>query len=394
MKKIMYCCIIMAFLFVSCDKNNSNETIIKIGAIFPFASNAYVNGECMKAALNEATTKLNTESNDVNFEFVMINNDQNDALTISALQELDSQGIKHVVAALSSYDLNAAKTYADANEMYIVNQTSTAPYLAEEDNIYRIIPSDKQTAPAIAKAMNNEGIKKVITVYRDDIWGASLASELEISLANYQIEQLALLPYSGRSGSDAFDDLLSQISSSVSDLVADEFNNEIAIQVISFSEGIDLIEKAADVDKLNLVRWFGSDGFSFNPDVENNKKVAQFMIQTKFLSPLFAESNTEEYNTLKAAIEQKSGMTANSFALLYYDAAMLTGQTLEAIYGTSTNFGTALLNQISNGGTVCGDFGLDAAGDRITSADYDFWGIEKNGQEYKWTKIISSVSSD
>lgn len=385
-----YLLIALALLWVSCNKNNDDKAVISIGAIYPFEADAYVNGVSMSAALDEAEEYLNTTNKNARVQFVKLDNDQNDVQTLACMEQLEEKDISYVVAALSSHDLNAAKTFADANNMYIVNNTSTAPSLAVADNIFRIVPDDRVTASAIVKVMNAAGVKKVITIYRNDEWANNLKAEMESNFTNYQIDPVASYSYDCRFDGIEFETIINQLSQLLSSMSVSAFTDEIAINMLSFSEGIDILETAKDVANLSKVRWFGSDGLTFNPGVLSESVVADFMIATKFLSPLVAELETDSYTTVKGNIEKKSGVTSCSFDMLMYDAAVLSGLTAIDIMGSNTDFGTAFKQKVEQGNMVCGAFGLNTAGDRI-SAQYDFWEIVKEANNYKWNKSISGI---
>lgn len=393
MRKLIYALSVLLVLTVSCNNDDDNKAMVKIGAIYPFDANAYVNGECIKSAIDEAELFLNNNSDLSKFEFVEIDNLENDLATIDAVQKLRDQGINHIVAAVSSHDLNAAKTVIDGTDMNLVCPTSTAPYLAQNDNIFRIVPDDKKTANAIANVMNAEGIKKVITIYRDDVWGNELMEEIKSTLKVYSIEQFATFGYEVRFGSDEFPYILEELLAKINETSLGVEKSEVAIQFISFSEGIDLIREASLVDELKEFRWFGGDGFTFNNSAVEDEKIANFLVETNFLSPLVAENETEAFEKIKSSIEESAQMKANSFSMLLYDAAILTGLALEESEGTSTAFKDALMEQGQNNQGVCGNFELNSAGDRI-SGNYDFWGVTKNNNEFEWTQKIKAVSSN
>ena len=64
--------------------------------------------------------------------------------------------------------------YVQDHDMLVISHSSTAPSLAIQDRIFRFTPDDTKQADATAAAMNDMGIRVVVPIYIDNIWGAEL----------------------------------------------------------------------------------------------------------------------------------------------------------------------------------------------------------------------------
>src|SRR5262249_20771467 len=82
---------------------------------------------------------------------------------------LAKRHVRIVLGPQSSAEVKNLKTFADANDMLIISQSSTAGTLAiAGDNIFRFTPDDDLEGEAIAALMYAEGIRTIVPIWRDD----------------------------------------------------------------------------------------------------------------------------------------------------------------------------------------------------------------------------------
>ena len=90
---------------------------------------------------------------------VMEDSQTDPVIALEKLQSLNSKGIKLVLGPDSSAEVKSIKSYVDSNDMLVLSPSSTAPNLAIDDNIFRLIPDDTKQSVVIAKMLDHYGIK-------------------------------------------------------------------------------------------------------------------------------------------------------------------------------------------------------------------------------------------
>ena len=74
-----------------------------------------------------------------------------------------------MIGPQSSAEVAAIKAYADANDVLVASQSSTAGSLAiADDNIFRFTPSDTLEAVALVGLMKADRIATIIPFWRND----------------------------------------------------------------------------------------------------------------------------------------------------------------------------------------------------------------------------------
>ena len=95
--------------------------------------------------------------------------------SVVAIKKLHENGANIIVGPATSIAVNAAKEYADANNIILISYASYSPLLSiKDDNLLRLIPDDINQGKVIAERMINDGIKVVAPMWRGDIYGNEL----------------------------------------------------------------------------------------------------------------------------------------------------------------------------------------------------------------------------
>src|SRR5437667_5410032 len=91
------------------------------------------------------------------------------SLALAAIKDLDKCGVKIVIGPQSSAEVAMIKQYADAHNMLVISQGSTASSLAiPGDNIFRFCPNDTREAEPIVALMWHDGIRTIVPLWRND----------------------------------------------------------------------------------------------------------------------------------------------------------------------------------------------------------------------------------
>jgi ABC-type branched-subunit amino acid transport system substrate-binding protein len=393
--------VFLLFVSISCDNGSSSSSVgggteetLKIGILIPQSGTGPLQKEPENACIEIAAADVNeylagSESNK-RIEGV-IRDTQFDSFAIeTALQEFKESGIKIVVCACTSSSLAYVKSYVDDNDMLLINNCSTSPSLAEADNVYRLISDDDYLAVALSDIYTRRGIEKVVILYRGDVWGETLAQAIEANFNTSQGAVVQSIAYDPRAGSSEYEAMLSEAGNAVTQALASATADKIAVQLISYDEGTDILEKASENATLGQIKWFGSDGFVQNQDLLQNPTSAAFAAQVGMCSPIFAENNSEDYQAIKSEIAGDIGYEPYSWALLLYDCYWLASKTRahnEYIDDIAAIKGIFEL-QAASYEALTGSINLNNAGDRAVSP-YDFWAVEDDNGTYLWVKSFT-----
>ena len=393
--------VLLLFISISCGSDSSStagggstEETLKIGILIPQSGTGPLQKEpenaCIEIAAADVNEYLMESESNKRIEAV-IKDTQFDSFAIeAALQEFKESGIKIVVCACTSSSLAHIESYVNNNDMLLINHCSTSPTLAEADNIYRLISDDDYLAVALSAIYTLKGVEKVVILYRGDVWGETQAQAIESNFNTDQGTVVQSIAYDPRSGSDEYEARLLEVSDAITQALTSTTADKIAVQLISYNEGTDILEKASEHATLGQVKWFGSDGFVQNQDLLQNPTSATFAAQVGMYCPILAENSSENYQMIKAEIADDIGYEPYSWALLLYDCYWLASKTRahdDYIDDISAIKGIFEL-QVASYEALTGTISLNNAGDRAISP-YDFWAVENDNGTYFWVKSFT-----
>jgi ABC-type branched-subunit amino acid transport system substrate-binding protein len=134
---------------------------------------------------------------------------------------------------------------------------------------------------------------------------------------------------------------------------------------------------------LNTV-WYGSDGVALSAVLLDDPVAGAFAIHSRYPNPIFGlpDALRNRWQPVADAIEARTGITADAFALSAYDALFVVQNALvhanpQKNFG---NFKAAFVNEADHFNGVTGSTALDAAGDR-ENGDFGFLGGQIAGRE-------------
>ena len=86
-----------------------------------------------------------------------------------------------VIGPQSSAEVARIKPYADANNILVISQGSTASSLAiPGDNILRFCPNDTREAEALVALLQHDGIRAIVPLWRNDAGNNGLHDSVQI----------------------------------------------------------------------------------------------------------------------------------------------------------------------------------------------------------------------
>ena len=80
---------------------------------------------------------------------------------------------------LTSAELEKVEGFANQNDVIVISPSNTATFLSiAGDNIFRLVPDDTHQGQVIAKQIWKDGIKVVIPIWRQDVYGNRLVGAM------------------------------------------------------------------------------------------------------------------------------------------------------------------------------------------------------------------------
>src|SRR5436305_3576104 len=264
----------------------------KIGVLASLTGSGSSLGKDTVAALQIATDQLDAEAkaNHGGYRFHLFVRDtqQDPVKALAATKDLDKRGVQIIVGPQTSAEVAMIKPFADAHNILVISQGSTASSLAiAGDNIFRFCPNDKREADAIVALMQHDGIHSIVPLWRNDAGNNGLHDSVKAAFANiggtvtsgFQY-QPTTTDFSPATTSDA-----SQIRSLVT---AGADPNSVAVYFAAFDEPVSVFHSAAASTTLSSARWYGSDGVALSAALTGDARASAFAASAYHPSPTCA----------------------------------------------------------------------------------------------------------
>ena len=350
---------------------------VNIGVLLPITGVMSSHGQDSNIATQFAAKNFNQYLESVGatwrVNLVMEDSQTDPVIALEKLQSLNSKGIKLVLGPDSSAEVKSIKSYVDSNDMLVLSPSSTAPNLAIDDNIFRLIPDDTKQSVVIAKMLDHYGIKVVIPIYRGDVWGDGLYESTKLSFEAKDGIVDSGIRYSTES--TVFSTEVKLLSDSVSKYSQDYSTDQIAVLLIGFTESVHILNSASSYDELNNVRWFGADGTTNDVNISNDRIASEFAQSTNFTSTQFSPSKNETFELVQNHIIDTVGSPPSSYVYSSYDSLWVLGLTIHHTNSIDTSILKQNIPEIaSNHIGAIGQINFNEYGD-LSVADYELWSI-------------------
>ena len=398
---------------LSSDVGQINHKEFLVGAIVPLSGSISSMGKSVKIALEKAQNDVNKYLESINsssrVNLVITNSKSSPEDSLEAIKQLDSIGAKIIVGPATSNTVSAVKEYADANDIILISYASTSPLLSiEGDNLLRFVPDDTNQGKVIAQRMIDEGIKVIVPIWRDDIYG----NELYKATANHftklggKVEEgINYKPHTGKFATSLhrinfimWNQDLEKLNGLVSSVIAKYGKESVGVYIIAYDEITPILIQSRNYHSLEDVRWYGSDSIAQNHQLTKNLDSALFAIKTDFSNPLYSlDTNSSRFNELKEDIEMKLHyIDSLTYSAIAYDAFWISSLSLDKNstenYNSKSNMKKSFKDIVITTSESFNDgisekIKLNKAGDRI-GGNYDFWivskDIDNNNDHYGW----------
>jgi branched-chain amino acid transport system substrate-binding protein len=366
----------------------------KIGVLATLTGSGNSLGQDTVAALQIATDQLDAEAKTnhggYRFHLFVRDTEHDPAKALAEIKELAKRGVQIIIGPQTSAEVAMIKPYADAHNILVISQGSTASSLAiAGDNIFRFCPNDKREADAIVALMQHDGIHSIVPLWRNDAGNNGLHDSVKAAFENVGGTVASGFQY--QTTTTDFSAATTSVASQIQLLVtAGADPNSVAVYLAAFDEAVDVFHSAAANTTLSSTRWYGSDGVALSAALTGDASAAAFAASAYYPNPTFGldDSLKNLWQPVADAIEARTGIPPDAFALSAYDALFVVERALRVTGNLKdfASFKSAFVDAANSYSGVTGPTALDAAGDRL-SADFDFWAVRQINGTFSWIRI-------
>ena len=284
-------------------------------------------------AIELATSHFNTYLEDKGSKWrinLKLKDTAEDPIALEMLKSLDYKGIKYALGPISSTETRSMLHYANSNNMIMLSPSSTSPALAVKDNLFRLVPDDTKQGKVISALFVDRGIKVIVPIYRDDIWGDGLfwsTRDSFVAMKGTVSEGIRFNPESTTFSAEA-----NTLAKRIDNLLEIYEPEEVGVFVIGFDEVARLLDAALEHDTLSRVSWFGSDGNTAAVAITDIARSAQFATLVQFTAPMFTASDNKVFERVQLAFEKTAGETPTlPYVYSAYDSLWVLGLSMERV---------------------------------------------------------------
>ena len=394
--RVIVCGLILPFIGQAGGDQSAqlhSQRVFKVGVLVSLTGSGFSLGKNTVAALQIAEEHLEAEAisqhGGYRFQFFVRDTRLDPAMALEAIEDLDKRGVKIIIGPQTSSEVAMIKPYADAHNILVISQGSTASSLAiAGDNIFRFCPNDMREAAAIVALMWHDGIRNIVPLWRNDAGNNGLHDSVQA-----QFQALGGTVASGfryEPTTTDFSAATSSITFQITSLVGGGTDaSTIAVYLAAFDEVVDVFHAAQSNPTLSTTMWYGSDGVALSAALTSDVTAAAFAASVGYPNPIFGlpDSLQSEWQPIADAIEAQTGIKPDAFALSAYDALFVVQRALEDVGDLKNfaNFKTAFVNEADAYVGITGSTALDSAGDRL-NGDFDFWAVRLESGSYTWVR--------
>src|SRR5918999_1672535 len=393
--------------------NEDGRKEFVVGAILPFTGSFSSIGKPIKVALEKAEYDVNKYFEDINssssphFTLLMADSKSSPEDSLVAIKKLHEKGANIIVGPAFGATVNAAKEYADANNIILISYSSTSSLLSiKGDNLFRLVPDDTNQGKIVAEKMISDGIKVIVPIWRGGLYGNELYKSTKTNferLGGEVEEGINYKPYTGKFATSLhrinflmWNQALEKLNAIVSDAVKKYGADSVGVYVISFDEITPILIQSTLYEDLGKVRWYGADKIAQNHHITKNVDSALFAMKTNFSNPLYSiDSESKKSHDLKEVLEkQLHEVSSITYPALAYDSYWVAALSLDnnstfnhGDEDSTKSFKEIVVETAESFDGISGKIRLNEAGDRI-GGNYDFWTVAKDNdtQSYEWEK--------
>src|SRR5262245_974536 len=185
--RVIICLLLFALLVppAKVEAGKTPKSLVKIGVLASLTGSGFSLGRNTVAALQIAARDLKNigpQYRPVQFRFLVRDTQQNPLRALDAIRDLNARGVKIIIGPQTSSEVAMIRPFADANNILVISQGSTASSLAiPGDNIFRFCPNDRREAEALVALLQHDGIRAIVPLWRNDAGNNGLHDSVKVS---------------------------------------------------------------------------------------------------------------------------------------------------------------------------------------------------------------------
>lgn len=369
----------------------ASPSTIRIGGLFATTGGGATLGNASVAALDLAASDINAEMAALRLSYRVETDSQDTgqvpATALTRLMSMDANGDQYVIGPQTSAEAGNIVDYANAHNIILISQGSTASSLAiPGDNLFRLAPNDKLEGAAIAALMRADGIDTLFTLFRNDTGNFGLFDSTRKAFTASGGTFVAGTSYVS---SADFTAVLKFIGDQVRATKSAKPSAKMALYVAGFEEVVGLMDAARLDSDLSSIRWYGGDGVVQSQAILADANAAAFAAATEFTAPNVGldDATKDVWKPVADAIQARVGFAPDAYSLSVYDAAWVAALSFIESHGSSDLRREAFVRNIQRYYGVTGSTALDANGDR-KSGNFDFWTVQ-SGQWVRTGQFVN-----
>jgi len=359
-------------------------SVIPIGALLSLTGDFSSYGVRAQATVKIAQSEINNYTASMGipttFNFLIEDFQTKPDVALTGIQTLYSQGCKVVIGGMTSGAMKAVDSYADTNQIIVIDGTSTAAresVAPPGDYEYRVVPAAEAEGAALAAALKSKGFMNVAMVSAEDTYSLSIRDAFKTSWNATGGNLVADITYAYPTTTD-FTVVINTLETQVAPLLASK--TPVAIFANMWEDVATMLTQANTRNSpLLSLTWFGPDTLSQDTVIIQN--AGAIATKVKLISVQLAAPLTAKHLALNTEVQAAIGQQPDIYALATYDAAWIAA--LAILNAGKYDVGAiraALPTVAATYWGATGNTQLDPNGDR-TTMDMEFWAVVQSNWE-------------
>src|SRR6516225_4288030 len=259
--RVIVCGLLLVAFIPTGAVRAANPSTVKIGVLASLTGSGFSLGRNTVAALQIAAADLQNihpQYNPVQYRFLVRDTQHDPSRALNAIQDLNARGVKIIIGPQTSSEVAIIKPFADAHNILVISQGSTASSLAiPGDNIFRFCPNDTREAEALVALMQHDGIRVIVPLWRNDAGNNGLHDSVQIRFQALGGTVASGFRYEPTTAD--FSVASNAVASQIGSLIGSGINpSAIAVYLAAFDEAVDIFHSAQGNPTLTNTAWYGS----------------------------------------------------------------------------------------------------------------------------------------
>jgi branched-chain amino acid transport system substrate-binding protein len=362
------------------------QRVFKVGVLATLTGSGFTLGIDTVAALQIAEEQIKADARGRRFKFFVRDTQHDPSKALQAIEDLAKRGVQIIIGPQTSSEVSMIKPFADAHNILVISQGSTASSLSiAGDNIFRLCPDDRVEANAIVALMKHDGIEHIVPLWRNDAGNNGLHDSVAAAFGGTVAQGYQYGPIT-----TDFSAATNAVASQIQTLTGPPNNfppSTIAVYLAAFDEVVDIFHSAQSLGApLSTTKWYGSDGVALSAALTGDATAAAFAETVDYPNPIFGlpDSLQSEWQPISDEIEARTGIKPDAFALSTYDVLFVLERALQDVGNLKhfEAFKEAFVSEADAYSGITGSLALNSAGDRA-NGDFDFWAVRNDA----WVRI-------